>query len=339
MGLRRHVTLRRLVSCAGALAVLLVVATTPQLLGEQVAEAIAGLDEADRAWLWWAALAFTAALLSAACAWRAALGLCGGELTRADACARYAVGSLVNTLTPARLGDVVRLALFSRALPGQDRLWTAGGAFAALGAARALALGVLLVVASASGALPAWPLLLVGGAVAAAAVAALWSRGRSPAGHVAHFLDAFRELGRRPAASAPILGWVAVATAARVAGAAASAAALGVDDPVHAALLIVPAIDLAGLFPVTPGNFGLTSGAVAIALQAGGLDLTTALAVGIALHAVETLAGLGFGVTGTIYLAGRTLEGGRLWALRAAGAAAVLAAAALVGASLFVDIV
>jgi uncharacterized membrane protein YbhN (UPF0104 family) len=266
----------------------------------------------------------------------AALRLCGGELSRVDACARYGAGSLVNSLTPARLGDVVRIALFSRALPGRDRLWTTGGAFAALGAARALALGVLLVAASAVGALPVWPLLGVLAVVAAAAAVSLGVRDRRAAGRVAHLLDAFRELGRRPAASAPLVGWIGVATCARVAGATASAAALGVEQPLHAALLIVPALDLAGLVPLTPGNVGVASGAVAIALQGIGLDLTTALSVGIALHAAETLAGLGFGLAGLLWLASGALGGARLWALRLAGGAGALALAAAFGATVLI---
>jgi uncharacterized membrane protein YbhN (UPF0104 family) len=304
-----------------------------------VSDALAALGEASKVWLLWASVAFAVALFCAGCAWRAALRLCGAELSRVDAAARYGAGSLVNTLTPARLGDVVRIALFSRALPGRGCVWTTGGAFATVGAARALALGVLLVAAFSSGALPWWPLLLVGAVVTAAVVASVLARGSRPAGRVAHFLDAFRELGRRPSASAPILAWIGLATAARVAGAAASAEALGVDRPLHAALLIVPALDFSGLFPVTPGNFGLTSGAIAIALQAGGLDLTTALSVGIALHAMESVAGVGFGLAGTLYLAVGSLEGGRLWALRIAGAVGAVAVAAAFGASAFVGFV
>ena len=66
--------------------------------------------------------------------------------------ARYGVGSLVNTFVPFRAGDAVRIGLFSRALPTEKRLWTTGGAFAALGAARAVVLGALVVVGYASGA-------------------------------------------------------------------------------------------------------------------------------------------------------------------------------------------
>jgi glycosyltransferase 2 family protein len=336
MGLRHYFTTRRLAACGAALAALLLIALAPQLLGGQVSKALDGVRDASTGWLWLAGTCFAVAVTTAAFAWRAAFRLCGGRLTRADACARYGIGSLVNTLTPARIGDVARIALFARALPGRDRLLTSGGACAAIGAARVLALGVLLVAASVVGALPLWPLWIVAGVVGSAALLSLVARDWRPAGRFAHLLDAFRELGRRPAASAPLLGWIGLATAARIAGAAASAAALGVEKPLYAALLIVPALDLAGLFPLTPGNVGLTSGAIAIALQGVGLNLTTALAVGIALHAVETLAGVGFGVAGLVWLASGALDGVRLWALRVACGVAALGVAAAFGATVLV---
>ena len=336
MDLRRHLSIRRLTACAAALAVLLAVATAPQLLGPRVAEAVDSLGAASATWLWWSGASFVAALVFAAFGWRAAVGLCGARLTGADACARYGVGSLVNSVTPARIGDIVRIALFSRALPGSERLWSTGGACAIVGASRVLALGILVAVASAVGALPLWPVVLAGAAVAVAAAVAFVARRTRLTGRAAHILDAFRELGRRPAASVPLIGWILLATAARVGAAAASAAALGVDKPLHAALLIVPALDLAGLFPLTPGNVGLTSGAVAIALQGVGVDLTTALAVGIALHAVETLAGIGFGLASALWLATGALEGRRGLVLRLAGGAAAFGVAAVSGATTLV---
>jgi uncharacterized membrane protein YbhN (UPF0104 family) len=336
MEVRMRPSTRSFAACGVLLAILVVVATAPELLGSQVAEAFDGVAAAQASWLWWAGGAFAAALVSAACGWRAALVLCGARLSRVDACARYGVGSLVNSVTPARVGDVVRIALFARVLPGNDRVWKTGGACAAVAAARALALGLLLVSASVVGALPAWPVALAGGAVAAAVGASVFARRVRLSGHVAHLFDAFRELGRRPAASLPLVGWILLATAARVGAAAASAAALGVDKPLHAALLIVPALDVAGLFPLTPGNVGLTSGAVAIALQGVGLDLTTALAVGIALHAVETVAGIGFGLAGALWLASGALEGRRGMLVRVAGAVGVLALLAAFGATVLI---
>jgi uncharacterized membrane protein YbhN (UPF0104 family) len=276
--IRESIDRRTLLLGAGGLAAVLAVALSPQLLQDEVAAAFAGLEDASPAWLWLAALAFLAALVCSASAWRAATQL----EDRPDAIARYGVGSLVNSLVPAHAGDAVRVALFARAAPDK-RLLTAGKAVVGVGVARLLITGVLLL-----------------------AMLVPW---------VALALVAVPFLGR-------VARWVAAATAARLLAAAAIAAALGVPSPLLAALLILPAIDLAGLLPLTPGNIGLKSGAIAIALQAQGVDSTTALSTGIALHAVETVVGLTFGSASVLYLARVPVP---RWAV--AGATAALAAA------------
>ena len=276
--IRESIDRRTLLLGIGGLVAVLAVAFSPQLLQDEVAAAVVGLEEANPAWLWLAALAFLGALVCSASAWRAATGLDD----RADAIARYGVGSLVNSLVPAHAGDAVRVALFARA--AQDkRLHTAGKALVGVGAARLLITGVLLLAM-----LFPWVLLA---------------------------LLAVPLLGR-------VARWVAAATAARLLAAAAIAAALGLPSPLLAALLILPAIDLAGLLPLTPGNIGLKSGAIALALQAHGVDGTTALSTGIALHAVETVVGLAFGSASVLYLAQVPVP---RWAV--AGATALLAAA------------
>src|SRR5918911_1805700 len=167
---RAHLKLRahlgpRTLAVAGIVCVaLLAVAATPQLLGSDVRRAFAGLEHARPIWLWAAALGFVAALLCNAWVWRSAILLVGGRIGRLRALACYGVGSLVNTATPARIGDAVRIALFSRAFGrGRDRYWTTGSVFGAIGAARALVLGVLVVVGAVLGALPLWPLPVLGG--------------------------------------------------------------------------------------------------------------------------------------------------------------------------------
>jgi hypothetical protein len=117
-------------------------------------------------------------------------------------------------------------------------------------------------------------------------------------------------------------GWFAASTGARFGGAVAIAAALGVHAPFTAALIIVPTLDIAGLIPLS-GNLGITSGAVVVALQAHGVHMTQALATGLAFHAIETGAGMAFGVAGALLLGGRR----RVITIAAAGATACLAAA------------
>jgi uncharacterized membrane protein YbhN (UPF0104 family) len=114
------------------------VGATPQLLGSHVGSAFERLDDVRPAWLWTAALLVVVALAAWAQAWRSVIRSCGGEVGRADAVARYAIGSAVNTFAPTRLGDVVRIALFSRTLEHPERAWTSAGAYTTIGTARTL---------------------------------------------------------------------------------------------------------------------------------------------------------------------------------------------------------
>jgi hypothetical protein len=216
----------------------------------------------------------------------------------------------------------VRVGLFACALEGEDRGWRMGSAFSVITAIRSLVFALVVVAAAAVGAVPLWPVLVLGGLAATAGTIAFAARERVPRTHVAHALDAFRALGREPNKALGIAARLVLSTAVRFAGAAAIAAALGVQAPVTAALIIVPTLDLAGLIPLS-GNVGITSGAVAIALQQHGVGLSQALATGLAFHAVETGAGMTFGVAGVLLLVGRR----RLVVLAAAGAAACIAAA------------
>jgi glycosyltransferase 2 family protein len=332
--------LNRLLLAATALTLaLLAIAFVPELLGPEVRRALAGLSNARPIWLWLAGVCFVSSLLGTAGAWRSAISLVGGRMGWLDACARYGFGSLINTFAPARLGDVARLALFSRALDSDERVWQAGGSFVVIGVARALMLALAIVAGSIAGALPLWPVLVLMALTAVAVLAAITTRNRTARTHVAHFLDALRVLGREPRRGARIAGWVALATMARIGAAASIGAAIGIRSPVMAALLVVPALDLSGAMPLTPGNVGLTSGAVAIALRAHGVGLTTALTTGIAFHAVETVAGVAFGLASVLYLAPFSSTIARRRTTLAVGAAGCVVLVGAFGATVLVDVV
>jgi glycosyltransferase 2 family protein len=311
----------------------------PELLGSEVRRALAGLSSAQPIWLWLAGVCFLGSLVGTAGAWRSAIGLVGGRIGWLDASARYGIGSLINSFAPARLGDVARLALFSRALDSDERLWRASGSFVVIGVARAVVLALLIVAGSIVGALPLWPVLVLIGATGVAALVAMTTRNRSARTHVAHLLDAFRELGREPKRGACLAAWIVCATIARLGAAASIAAALGIPSPLIAALLVVPALDLSGAMPLTPGNVGLTSGAVAMALRAHGVGMTTALTTGIAFHAVETVAGIVFGLASVLFLAPFSSTGARRRTILAAGAATCAVLAGAFGATVLVDFV
>ncbi len=295
----------------GSLAALAVLALTPQLLGDRLAAGIDGLGDAAPLWLWMAGAAFAGSLVASACGWASALTRCGGSTTTADATARYCTGSLVNALAPARAGTAVRFALFSRVLHGEGRLWTVGGVATSLAAVRALWLAVVLALGSASGALPRWPIAALLLAALVAGLVAWRARSTRPGRRFGHVLDAFRVLGRCPWAAARLVGWVGLAMGLRLAAAAGIAAAFGVDEPLAAALIIIPALDLAGILPLTPGNIGVASAAVAFALKASGAASGVAVSAGIAFGAVETLTTLALGCGSLLYFAGSRVEAQR----------------------------
>ena len=281
-------------AAVGSLAILAVGAYVSR---HALADALHAITDANPNWLALAAAGFIGATTAAAGSWCCAVGLAGGETNLFDACARYGAGSLVNTFVPFRAGDAVRIALFSRCVPHGRRVRATTGAFAAIGAARAGVLTALVAAGAVAGAIPLWPLAVLVGLVALAAGTAYIARGHD----AEHLLDAFKALDARTAPR--LLAWMAASTVCRYLAAAAVCASLGIHEAFAAAIIILPALDLAGLFPVTPGNVGLTSGAIAVALEAHGIAFHAGLAAGIAFHAVETGVGLLFGIFALVWFA------------------------------------
>jgi uncharacterized membrane protein YbhN (UPF0104 family) len=304
-------------------------------VGPQVHRAADELSTARRDWIVLAGLCFLAAALATSAAWRTALIASSGAIGFFDTTARYAIGSVVNTFVPMRLGDAVRIGLLSRAFERNGRVLRTSGVFAFLGVARVGALALLLLPAAALGLVPVRMLLLAGAVLAVTIPVATWAA-RRVEGRLGRFLDAFRLIGRSPTAATRVLGWMLVSSASRVGAAAAAASALGVSRPLAAAVIIVPALELSSLVPLTPGNFGVTSGVVAVALHTQGVDMTTALAVGLGFHVVETIVGIVFGVGGAIAVGGQALPRAPRVATLAFGFAMFVALAAAVGA--FLDV-
>jgi len=277
-----------------------------------------------------AALGFVAAFACTVGAWRAALAAAGGRVCPKRAAASLGVGSMVNSFAPAKLGDAVKIALFSKAIDTPGRIWTAGGVYAALAAARSLMLAALLVVASATGAMPLWPVFVLCGLVAALTVAAALSGRLRRHPRIAQMLAGLVALERSPRALVTVLGWTAGMQLARLGATMAVAAALDIPHPVLAALLILPALDLASTFPITPGSIGVGSGAVAVALASRGIGMNEALGVGFAIQAVETFVSVTAGALGALYLTS-SRSTVRRWTLRIATVSASVGVAAGLG--------
>jgi len=293
---------RHWVMAAISLAVLAALCVSPSLLGDRVSEAVSGLDAASPGLLWLAGIAFAGTSLCAALAWRAALRASGSPLPFLDATSRYAVGCGVNAIAPAHVGSALRVALLGRVTTGG--CWTVSGVAAAVGVTRTVWLGALIAIGCAGGVLPLWPLVAIGLIVATALAVGIASRHVSLPRRLENLLAAFRCLATSPRDLGIVAGWALLGAAAKVAAATAVVAAMGIDNPLRAALVLVPAVELAAVLPITPGNVGLASAAVALALGSQGVDSKTALSAGIAFGAVELLTGMVIGAAGALALAG-----------------------------------
>src|SRR5262249_52527325 len=110
-----------------------------------------------------------------AAAWRSVLASSGVPLGVCQSWGLYGAGSLANTFLPGRMGDAIRIELFSRRLCHEQRRWLACGVATSVGLAQSVVLGVVLALGSLAGALPLWTaapalavpaLMLAGGRVA-----------------------------------------------------------------------------------------------------------------------------------------------------------------------------
>jgi uncharacterized membrane protein YbhN (UPF0104 family) len=298
---------------------------------------IARVTAADPRLEFAAGLGFVVSLAATAYSWRLVFGALGAQIEGIDACGRYGAGSLVNTLSPGRLGDGVRMVLFARSLPRPEgRVLGAAGAVAAMGLWRALVYTVVIGAGFMIGAVPVWPALVLAGTAAGAAMTALVLYRRRPTGRLARLWQASAILVRQPRVGLGLLGWSTLAVMGRLLAAAAVLVALRVPAPLPSAFTITAALVVAAAFPLLPGGIGITSGAISLTLASRGVGVPTAVAAGLVFHAVETISSLAFAGT-CIPLAARPGLGARPL-VRAAGLAGMLAVAATVGAAALFDL-
>ena len=240
-----------------------------------------------------AALALAAALACDGAAWRSGCGAQGRPMRLHDAVSRYAVGSLVNALAPARVGTVARLGLFTRVAGGKATLATA----ASIGGLHVILLVGMVTIGLGPSMLPVPPAILAPVAVAAVVVA----------------IAVRRRVGRR-LGTARLAFWAILSAVLRLAAAAIVISALGVGSPVIAGCAMLAALGLSGTLPLTPGNAGVGAAAVAFALAGRGVPGSVGLTAGVAYGLMETMVSLGVGlIGGTVLLVGRRQQAQATW--------------------------
>ncbi len=319
----------KLLAAAVALTGIVLVVSRPDFLGDQAGRTVNAFSHANPWWIGAAFLAFAMGYVTYVGSWRASAFGLGIKLGFRPTLARLGIGSVVNTFAPARAGDAVKIALISETLEGPDKLWTAGGVYAAVAASRAAAVTVLTLVASCTGLLPAWPAVVIGTVVVGVAAAARFSTRARRFKRAVHLVEGIAALTRSPRRGAILVGWALATTGARILAVAGLASAFSLPHPLLVALLTVTALDLSGALPLTPGNVGVASGAVMVALGTAGISVADSLTISVAVQALETLVSLSAGAFGAVYLARPVTI--RPWLIRAGSLAAAGSAAALLG--------
>jgi uncharacterized protein (TIRG00374 family) len=221
----------------------------------------------------------------------------------------YSVGLLGNAVLPGRVGELARVAVLSRRMErGQGASATLLGTVFAHRVFDLFPALVLIAYVLLTAEIPHWAvtsLVLVAGAgVVLFAFALVSGRIRQhPAlhelGRVRRLLStARRGLGvmKSPVAAVVAilfqsLGWffqlVAVWAAMR---------AFEIDAPLHAAALVLLLMNVATVFPLWPGNFGLLQAAVALPLVSYGVAYARGFAFGLGLQMIEVGVGVGLGL-------------------------------------------
>jgi glycosyltransferase 2 family protein len=263
---------------------------------------------------WWIVLAIALNLLSTAArafSWRLTLGqaLPTPQPPFVHVFSAFGIGLLGNAALPARAGEVARVAILRRHVDrGSGTSATLLGTVFAhrLFDLPAVALLVLYVVLTAK--IPHWAVtglgvfFLVGIALAALAMLSA----RRGQGHVVHAGSAARRVVEMARQGLAVLRTPIVAAAAvvfqligwflQLLAVWTVMEAFEMHISLPAAGLVLLLMNIATIFPLWPGNFGLLQAAVALPLVQYGVDYPTGFAYGIVLQAVEMSVGVGVGL-------------------------------------------
>jgi glycosyltransferase 2 family protein len=243
----------------------------------------------------------------------------------------FSVGLFANAVLPGRIGELARVAVLTRKLPGRKGAWATlvGTVFAhRIFDVIPVILLVLYVVATADIPTGVQASLIAVIVLGIALFVGAYVTARRPGHHAVDELGPVRRLLaigraglgvlRSPQAAAlaiffQICGWtcqlLAVYTAMR---------AFGIYAPLPAAGVVLLLMNVVTIFPFWPGNVGAVQVALASALTAYGVAYAVGVAYGFGLQAIEASVGIGVGL---IFLAREGLSVAMLRVMPAASQA------------------
>lgn len=228
-----------------------------------------------------------------------------------DVFSAFFVGILANGVLPGRVGEVARIGVLMRRMPGRDRpgLWPA--MIGTVLAHRILevfpSIALILWVLIEAHIQPAARTALWGIAAASVvfvAVGVAFARRREQ-GEVdvksrfgallAHLREGLGIL-REPIPSLISAGWQTAAWLLQLGAVYVTLLAFGIHLPLVAAAAVLAVMNVALVLPLWPGNLGVLQAAIAVPLVAYGVPTSVAIAYGLALQAIESSVGYVCGI-------------------------------------------
>jgi len=234
----------------------------------------------------------------------------------------FCVGLFANAVLPGRVGELGRVAVLARRMPGRRGIWATliGSVFAhrMFDLFPTITLVVWVLFAAK---LPHWALMtlfvVLGIGLTLFAFAVISARthhthAHDDVGQVRLLVTRARAglaVMRRPlpagtAAFFQFVGWICQLLAVL-----AAMHAFRIYQPLAAAGLVLVMMNVVTVFPFWPGNVGLVQAAVAVSLSQYGVAYGRGFAYGIGLQAIEASVGIGIG---TLFLAREGLTYGTL---------------------------
>jgi uncharacterized membrane protein YbhN (UPF0104 family) len=220
----------------------------------------------------------------------------------------FSVGLFANAILPGRIGELARVAVLTRRMESRRDAWpTLVGTVFAHRVFDLFPVLLLVIYVLLTANIPHWALtgLLVVLAAGFALFAFAFAGARRRRGSVLDDVGQFRRLVtlaryglgvmHEPVAAAAASFLQTVGWGCQLLAVLATMRAFGIDAPLDAAALVLLLMNIATLFPLWPGNFGLVQAAIALPLVSYGVPYAKGFAFGIGLQAIEASVGVGLG--------------------------------------------
>ena len=278
--------------------------------------ALGAIRDAFTAVVWeWVAAAVALNLLSVivrAVAWRTVIAQASAAPAPRvrSVFSAFSIGLFANAVLPGRIGELARVAVLTRKLPGRrGDSWAmlVGTVFAHRVFDLVAVMAVILYVIAAAE-IPDWAVtslaVIVAGGLALVAFSVASARrhhhsvldGLGPIRRVVTMARHGLGVMRAPASAALALLLQCAGWACQLLAVYAAMRGFNIDEPLAAAALVLILMNVATIFPLWPGNVGLLQAAVALPLVAYGIDYAHGFAFGIGLQAVEASVGVALGL-------------------------------------------